>query len=160
MLFFFLVLGLFPVSHGQGSLPTAVIPPMAPPMVSISPQERDQILTRLRDRISAEDRQFEAEGKSRKKELVRSQNDRRKAWRDSERKLRRAFFESHSSGPDRRKYVQDFVRRKVDYDRNEKNEWVEFYQRLKEERDGLRKKHMDLDRQVRDGLGRNERPGW
>jgi hypothetical protein len=156
MIFLLLTLSLFPVSHGQGSVPPLVASPAAP----LSAMERDQILSRLKDRISVEDRQFEAEGKSRKKELVRSQNDRRKAWRDSERKLRRAFFESHSSGPDRRKYVQDFVRRKVEYDRNEKNEWVAFNQRQKEERESLRKKHSELDRQVKDGLGRNERPAW
>lgn len=156
MIFLLLILSLFPVSRGQGNVPPLVASPAAP----LSTMERDQILSRLKDRISLEDRQFEAEGKSRKKELVRSQNDRRKTWRDSERKLRRAFFESHSSGPDRRKYVQDFVRRKVEYDRNEKNEWVEFHQRQKEERESLRKKHAELDRQVKDGLGRNERPAW
>lgn len=46
------------------------------------------------------------------KELKASQNSRRKEWEAREKQERYKFFESHPKGSERRDYVQDFIRRR------------------------------------------------
>jgi hypothetical protein len=46
------------------------------------------------------------------KELKASQNSRRKEWEAHEKEERYKFFEAHPKGSERREYVQDFIRRR------------------------------------------------
>ncbi len=128
------------------------------PASRISGSEKAVIYQEFRSKLREEERAFDAEEKSRRKALVRNQSDRRKEWRERERRARRAYFESHTSGPDRRHYVQDFVRRKKEFDQNEKTEWTDFNRKQREARKELRMSQKERTRQVNEALSREQRP--
>jgi hypothetical protein len=130
----------------------------SPSPVSISREEKAKIYFDFKKKLSEEERIFEKDEKSKRRELIRMQNDRRKQWRESERKARRLFFETHQSGPDRRQYVQGFVKRKKAFDADEKHEWVEFNRKQSEDRKTFRISRQERTRRVSEALERNERP--
>ena len=64
------------------------------------------------------------------KELKASQSTRMKEWKDREEKARHLFFEQHGNGPERRLYIQDFMRRRDELNQANKEEIA---RRLKEQ---------------------------
>ena len=124
----------------------------------ISDQEKAKVLQSLKERILREDREQDTREKNAKKDLIKTQNDRRREWRDRERKARRAYFEFHGSGPERRAYVQDFVKRKKDFDYHEKVEWTEFKHQQKEARESLSREHRALTDRVNQSLSNKQMP--
>ena len=101
---------------------------------------------------------YQKQEKNKRRDLVRMQNERRKDWREKEKKARRDFFEAHTSGPDRRHYVQDFVMRKKEFDATEKKEWVEFKQKQNEDHKAFRISRQERSRKVNESLDRNLKP--
>ncbi|MBU6153450.1 MAG: hypothetical protein KGP28_04030 [Bdellovibrionales bacterium] len=130
----------------------------SPTMIPISREEKARIYSQFKKKLAEEEREFERQEKTRRRELVKSQNERRKEWREREKKARREFFESHTSGPERRHYVQDFVKRKKEFDATEKREWVEFKQRQSEERKAFRLSRQERNRRVNESLDKNIKP--
>lgn len=120
--------------------------------------EKAAIYQQFRNKLRDEEKAFDADEKGRRKALVRQQADRRRDWREKERRARRAFFESHMSGPERRHYVQDFVRRRKEFDQQEKNEWIEWNRKQRESRKELRISQQERTRKVNESLNRNQRP--
>ncbi len=151
LIFFLLVL---PASMAD-DLP-APVPVQVP--VSVPEKERNRILKGIRQTIEKDQREFDQQEKQLRRELVRLQNERRKAWREKERKARRQYFESHSSGPERRAYVQDFVKRKDDFDYHEKVEWTEFKHKQKEARDALNSSHRRQLKEAEEALKKGLMP--
>lgn len=130
----------------------------SPRMIPISREEKARIYSEFKKKLVEEEREFEKQEKTRRRELVRSQNERRREWREREKRARREFFESHTSGPERRHYVQDFVKRKKEFDSKEKREWVEFKQRQNEERKAFRISRQERNRRVNELLDQNVKP--
>jgi hypothetical protein len=129
-----------------------------PSLVPITREEKARIYSEFKRKLTEEERDFEKQEKSIRRELVKMQNERRKDWREKERKARRDFFESHTSGPERRHYVQDFVKRKKEFDATEKKEWVEFKQKQNEDRKSFRISRQERTRKVNESLDRNLKP--
>ena len=149
----FLVLSclLFSIStcFAQGVLPSAT---PSPQRMIVNQQDEARILQTLKERIQREERELDSKEKSSRRELVKSQNDRRREWRENERKARRAYFEAHGSGPERRAYVQGFVKRKKEFDNHEKVEWTEFKHQQKEVRENFGREHRALMDRVKQSL--------
>jgi hypothetical protein len=129
-----------------------------PSPVPITREEKARIYSEFKKKLSEEERDFERQVKIKRRELVKMQNERRKDWREKEKKARREFFEAHTSGPDRRHYVQDFVKRKKEFDANEKKEWVEFKRKQNEDHKAFRISRQERSRLVNDSLDRNVKP--
>ncbi len=136
----------------------AGLPPVPLVAAPVTEAEKKKILEALKQRFLKEEKDLESTGKIQKKDLVRAQNERKKEWRENERKSRRAFFEAHGSGPERRAYVQDFVKRREAYDHREKVEWTDFKRHQKEAREALENSHRELARKVNEALTRGQRP--
>jgi len=124
----------------------------------VTDADKKKILAALKARIQKEEKDLENTEKAQRKDLVRSQNDRKKEWREKEKKARRAFFDSHGSGPERRAYIQDFVKRRDAGDHQEKVEWTEFKRRQRDAREALESSHRELSRKVNEALSRGLRP--
>ncbi|NDG84643.1 MAG: hypothetical protein EBX52_06345 [Proteobacteria bacterium] len=151
--------GVFPVSHGFSSETAPEAVPGSPLVIApLSDVDKKKILATMKQQIQKEEKDLETAEKSQRKDVVRSQGDRKKEWREKEKKARRAFFESHGSGPERRAYVQDFVKRREAYDHQEKVEWTEFKKRQKENREALDRTHRELTQKVNEALSRGQRP--
>ena len=124
----------------------------------ITGDEKAAIYQEFRKRLQEEEKMMEADEKAKRKGLVRHQSERRREWRETERRARRAFFQSHTSGPQRRHYVQDFVRRRKEFDQQEKNEWIELNRKQREIRKQLRLSQQERTRKVNEALSKNQRP--
>jgi len=155
---FFLVCP-FSLSFAEDVSPTQepVIQP-TPSSVPITREEKARIYSEFKRKLTEEEREFEKQEKIKRRDLVRMQNERRKEWREKERRARRDFFESHTSGPERRHYVQDFVKRKKEFDATEKKEWVEFKQKQNEDHKAFRISRQERSRRVNESLDRNLKP--
>jgi hypothetical protein len=133
-------------------------PVSVPAPVMVGSEEKLKILAAARDKFAEEEKNLEQDQKNKRRDLVKLQNDKRKEWRDRERKARKQYFSEHGSGPERRKYVQDFIARKKEFDAKEKQEWVDFRKTTKDARDALKasiQKRKDL---IQSALDQNRRP--
>ncbi len=139
------------------SVPLPMLQP-SPTLVPITREEKGRIYSDFKKKLAEEERVFESQEKAKRRDLVKMQGSRRKAWRESERQARRVFFEAHASGPERRHYVQEFVKRKKEFDSQEKKEWVEFRQKQSEERKAFRLDRQDRTRRVNESLDQNLKP--
>jgi hypothetical protein len=142
----------------RAEAPTEVSSPPPVTLSGINGPEKAAIYQQFRKKLRDEEKAFDAEEKIQRKALIRHQADRRREWRERERRARRAFFEAHASGPERRRYVQDFVRRRKEFDQQEKNEWVDWNRKHRDLRKQLRVSQQERTRQVNEALSRNERP--
>jgi hypothetical protein len=155
LLLVFGVIGYADLCFAQVQMPS---PSPAVPAMLIGDSDKTRVLKSLKERIQREERDLEVNEKNTRKDLVKAQSDRRREWRDKERKARRAYFEAHGSGPERRAYVQDFVKRKKDFDYHEKVEWSEFKHRQKEARETLMREHRSLSERVHQSLSNQQIP--
>ena len=127
-------------------------------LIPISREEKARIYSEFKKKLSDEEKQLENSEKTKRRELIKLQSDRRRDWRANEKKARRAYFESHTSGPERRTYVQDFVRRKKEFDSRERQEWIDFKARQAEERKAFRLSQKERTQKVNSALEQNLKP--
>jgi len=82
------------------------------PLATVTPAEGKRLMSEFvkaqRTQLKAADHRQDLE----LKELSASHKARIKEWDSREKGLRRAFFKEHSTGPERRTYVQDFIKRR------------------------------------------------
>ncbi len=133
-------------------------PVSIPAPVMVGSEEKAKILANFRDKFAEEEKNLEQDQKNKRRDLVKQQNDKRKEWRDRERKARKQYFAEHGSGPERRKYVQDFIARKKDFDAKEKQEWVDFRKATKDARDALKASIQQRKDLIKSALDQNRRP--
>jgi len=145
-------------AFSQGVAGAPPNPEMTPVRVPISREEKAKIYADFKRKLAEEEKQFENQEKNKRRDLVRMQNDRRREWEANEKRSRRAYFEKHTSGPERRAYVQDFVKRKKEFDANEKREWSDFKRKQKEERKVFRISEQERTQKVNAALEQNIRP--
>lgn len=66
--------------------------------------------------------EFKKQEKNELKVFRNQQDLQAKAWRENARKERRAYFEANLHAPDRRKYIQDYLARKSEFDQLQRDE--------------------------------------
>ena len=158
-------LGLFVWVGSEAGVPSAQVPAetaSTPFSDGSSPRitgaEKAGIYQQFRNKLREEEKALDAEEKSNRKALARMQADRKREWREKERRTRRAYFEAHTSGPERRHYVQDFVRRRKEFDQNEKSEWADLNRKQRDARKELRISQQERTRRVNEALNRDQKP--
>ena len=72
--------------------------------------------------------------------------------------MRRAFFESHLSGPDRRKYIQEYQDRKKKFDISLKEAYLAKRQEWDDKIEASRKKNNEAEIEFKKQLDQNLRP--
>lgn len=82
----------------------------------------------------------------------------KKSWSEVEKKSRRAFFDAHMSGPERREYIQLYLKRKDDFDKKQKEELATAKTSWREKRDYLKNLQKDREAQFLARLSANQRP--
>jgi hypothetical protein len=96
--------------------PAAVISPSPAPSPSLQSLtanvDTKSLLKEFTRAQSMELKALEHRNKFEWKELKAAQDFRQKEWEKAEKEARHQFFANHQKGPDRRTYIQDFIKRR------------------------------------------------
>ncbi len=143
------------VSPSPSVVPPLVLVTPAPPL---SPDEQKKLRVEFKAALRQEELAFDHQEKSALKEFSVAQAAKLKEWRSREKKERHQFFDTHSTGPEQRKYVLDFVGRKKEFDlqlgeslKSEKRSW-------KEKRDALKVSQRNRQTKFEEALNQSQRP--
>jgi hypothetical protein len=125
---------------------------------ALAPEEKKPLLAQFKKELSDEDRALDHQDASGLKEFKAAQSQQVKDWRNQEKKSRRAFFDAHLSGPDRRDYVQSYIGRKKAFDQRQKDDLNSFKIAQKEKHDLFKQNQKIRDAQFKAAIDRNTRP--
>ena len=142
-----------------GSLPVpSVSPAMIKEIIAISPEQKTKLLSEFKKALNNEEKSVQHQDRSEMKEFNAAQSLKIKNWREHERSVRKSFFESHQSGPDRRKFVQDYIKRKEQFDLANKNDQIASKKASKEKLENLKKQQAERLIQFQKQLEENHTP--
>jgi hypothetical protein len=125
---------------------------------AVNPEEKKKLLADLKKTFASEEKNFQKQDKAAMKDFVNAQSANQKVWRGQEKKLREAYFEQHQSGPERRQYVQDYLKRKTAYDQTQKDEVINVKKVSKDHLEKLRTNQVVRETQFKQQLDQNLRP--
>ena len=124
----------------------------------VTEAEKKKLLAEYKKSLLNEQKAMAHQEKASLKELQAAQSAKSKSWRDQERKARRKFFEQHTSGPERRQYVQDYLARKKAFDQSQKDELSTSKQGWASKLEDLKKDQKSKEDQFKSLLDQNKRP--
>ena len=126
--------------------PSATPVPTPTPIPTITDAEAKSLEVQFKKALSQADAALDHQEKSALKEFYTAESQKVKEWRNREKRERRAFFDKHLSGPERRQYVQTYLSRKKEFDQSQKNDLNSFRLMWREKRDLFKK-----DKEIRMG---------
>ncbi len=145
--------------------PTATSSPVAPvasatplALAPITPDEKKKLPLEFKRAQSSEERAFDHQERASIKELHAAQSAALKSWRSEERKTRRKYFDEHSSGPERRQFVQGYLSRKKAFDQAQKDDLASAKRNWKSKREELKQTQKERDTQFKAAIEQNLRP--
>ena len=124
----------------------------------VTPSEKKKLAKDFKSALSEELNVFDRQEKQSTKTLALNQSLHAKAWREQERKARRIYFTEHTSGPERRQYVQDYQKRLKQFDQSLKDEAVSEKNSWKQKRELLKASQKNRDSQFKAALDQNKHP--
>lgn len=158
----FLVVIALPIS----SLNAAPVAPSTPAIsptptlvpAKLTPVEVKQLLREFQKAQASEYRAIDHRQKFELKELDASQTARRKEWERKERDARHLFFANNKKGPERRKYIQDFLERRKIFRQLLIDERAQRIHEQKVKLDGLRQDHETKLKEFKETIQNGARP--
>jgi len=154
-------------SAASVAIPTATTAsPSGVPVVSPSPSvaatlsasDKKKLLAEYARAQANQEKALQHTSRSELKQLQAAQGQRSRSWRESERKKRKDYFESHTSGPDRRTFVQDYLKRKKELDDAQKGDYEDAKKKWATKLEDLRKKQKDQALEFKSKVDQGQRP--
>jgi hypothetical protein len=124
----------------------------------VTAPEKKTLLSEYNRAQSNEEKALRHVSKSQMRELTAAQSQRNRTWHEQEKRARRDFFAAHTSGPERRKYVQDYIQRKKDFDLLMKNEYEAARKDSATKLDQLLTRQKDQRKKFKAALDQGQRP--
>lgn len=166
-------LGLLVVSANanQNPAPVASVAPVASispsaspvatstPVVTMSDLDKKKLRIEFQKALSNQRSALTHQEKSAMKELYSSQNMKQKKWREEQKKARQLYFEQHMSGPERREYVQKYLKLKEQFDASIKSEISGVKKSWTEKVSNLKTVQKDLESKFNEEISKGSRPG-
>ena len=156
--------GVRAVGAGNGKTVTTTSAPVAAAVpeasvVPIAANEKASLLDEFKKAKSNVDRALKHQEQAQFKELQTAQSVQAKVWREKERKARRDFFAGHETGPERRKYIQDYLPKKKQFDQSLKDDYAAKKKEWADKVEASKKKIAEQEVQFKAQLEKNVRPG-
>ncbi len=130
-----------PVASSPSPTPTVSAP--------LTEDEKKKITLEFKKALNDQKASMLHQERSSIKELVSAQNQKRKKWREDQKRQRRQFFDQHKSGPERREYVQAYLKKKEEFEISIKTElehakktWAEKIQNMKNQQKTIEEKFL------------------
>ena len=124
----------------------------------LTAQEKTNLWSDFKTARIAAEKAFKKQQQVEIKEFQATQAQQSKTERDKERKARRAFFAQDMNGPDRRKYVQDYLARKAKLDQEQKDAYLLKKKIWDEQESEFQKKLNNQEGLFKNQLDQNQRP--
>ncbi len=131
----------------------------SPPVVlTINEGERKKLFQEFKKAQGDEERALDHEQRLLYQELQSSQSSKIRDWRNQERKKRHAFFDQHTNPPERKQFLQDYIKRKAALDQEIKDRYVleKKNQRVKKEQ--LKQQQKANELQFKAQIDKYQRP--
>ena len=126
--------------------------------VLITEQEAKTLLKEFLKAQASELKAIEHRTRFELKELKSSQDTRQREWKKAEDDARHTFFEVHNQGPERRTYIQDFIKRRDQFRRSLSDERTQKTQEKELNGVQVRQKQLLNLNEFKKSLERKERP--
>jgi hypothetical protein len=131
--------------------------PASTPVAPLSEDEKKKLTSEYKKALSNERSAFNHQERSALRELRVAQNQKQRRWREEQKVARRKYFDEHMSGPERREYVQAYLKKKLEFENSQKAEYAEAkkswsakHQALKQSQKSAEEKfHQDLNQGIR-----------
>ncbi len=139
-------------------LSTSATPASTPTLEPIKDSDKKKVLSDFQKALSNQKANLARQEKLSFKELSASQNSKIKKWREEQKQERRQFFEQHMSGPERRDFVQSYLKIKADFDASIKAEYINAKKAWMEKSVSLRSLQKDQESKFNSILSQGFRP--
>jgi len=133
--------------------------PAATPVVPLSDADKKKLRSEFQKALSNQRSAHSHQEKAAMKELYTSQNIKQKKWREEQKKARQLYFEQHMSGPERREYVQKYLKLKEQFDASIKTEISSVKKSWTEKTSSLKVMQKDLELKFNEEINKGSRPG-
>lgn len=143
------------LTTGQG---TTVSVPGTETAQFLSAQEKKTLMSEYNRAQSNEEKALRHVSRSQMRELTAAQGARSRTWNEQEKRARRDFFAAHTSGPERRKYVQDYIQRKKEFDRSIKAEYDTARKDWASKLEQMKARQKDQRKKFKAALDQGRRP--
>lgn len=120
--------------------------------------EKKKLSAEFHKALSSQRIAFAHQERSAKKELKTSQAVKKKKWFETEKNARHDFFDKHMNGPERRQYVQDYMKKKQDMENSLKVEAATFKKTWAEKHQAMKQSQKELEAKFNASLSQGVRP--
>ena len=134
-------------------------PDLSPtPAIPVSEAEKKSLTSEFKKLLSSEEKAFSRREKTEGKQFASNQKAKQKTWYEQEKKARHVFFDQHLSGPERRQYIQDYLKRKEAFDQSIKDEAAKNKVDWQQRREAMKRSQQDRELKVKHSLDQNLKP--
>ena len=140
------------------SAPSASPPALEQNSAPLNPSEKKGLISQFKKTLVDEEKSLDREQRVALRDFTGAQSQEIKDWRNQEKHKRRIFFDQHTSGPERRDYVQAYISRKKQFDQKQRDDVANFKVALREKKDVFKTSQKNRDLQFKAIIDRNERP--
>jgi hypothetical protein len=140
--------------------PVATITPMptGTPYPLLSEDEKKKLQNEFRKALSNQKSALNHQERSALKEFKASQSMKQKKWRADQKTARQKFFDEHMSGPERREYVQTYLKKKAEFDESLKAEAVTFKKNWADKKQAMKQAQKEQESQFNSSIAQGVRP--
>ena len=160
-IFAILIAGLI-FSTSAGANPTTSASPAVAKADStpapLTAAEKKKLLSEFQKALTDQRGALAHQEKSAFKELSATQKFKQRKWREEQKTARHQFFDQHMSGPERREYVQAYLKKKEEFDAGIKAEYLAAKKTWMEKSIALRTMQKDLEGKFNASLAQGVRP--
>lgn len=134
-------------------------PSVSPAAIPLSDAEKKSLLAEFKKARRNAERARKHQDRAYLKQLVVSQRSALKNWREQEKKARHDYFLKHTSGPERREYVQSYIERKKKYEEDQKKEKIRSEQESVTQAEMFKKNLNNKESEFKAKIQEGVRPG-
>lgn len=134
-------------SSSASTVAAPVAAPVATPIAPLTDSDKRSLQVEFKRALSNERSALQHQERSALRELRVAQNQKQRQWREEQKTARRKYFDEHMSGPERREYVQTYLKKKQDFENSQKavyseakKAWTSKIQEMKQSQKGAEEK--------------------
>jgi hypothetical protein len=132
--------------------------PVATPVAPLTDVEKKSLHAEFKKALSNERSALQHQERSALRELRVAQSQKQRQWREEQKTARRKYFDEHKSGPERREYVQAYLKKKQDFENTQKVEYGEARKAWTSKIQAMKQSQKVAEEQFSKGLNQGQRP--
>jgi hypothetical protein len=128
------------------------------PVSPLTEDEKKKLGSEFKKAWTQQKAAFSHQERSAIRELQVAQSQKQKRWREEQKTARRKYFDQHMSGPERREYVQAYLKKKQDFENALKVELLEAKKSWTAKQQNLKQEQKSKEDQFQQALKNGQQP--